>query len=56
MTEMNVRFGRYKKIPEETKDYCKGLYGRSPGEIKPEIMEIIKRHHPSQISETNPLH
>jgi len=38
---MNVLFGRYKKVPEETKDYCRGLYGRSPGEIKPEIMEMV---------------
>jgi pyruvate carboxylase subunit B len=38
---MNVKFGRYKKIPKETKDYCKGLYGKPPGEIKPEIMEKV---------------
>ncbi len=38
---MNVKFGRYKKIPKETKDYCKGLYGTPPGEIKPEIMELV---------------
>ncbi len=38
---MNVLFGRYKKIPKETKDYCKGLYGTPPGEIKPEIMKKV---------------
>jgi len=38
---MNVRFGRYKKVPKGTKDYCKGLYGQPPGEIKPEIMEAV---------------
>ncbi|MCK4717286.1 MAG: pyruvate carboxylase subunit B, partial [Thermoplasmata archaeon] len=38
---MNVLFGRYKKVPKETKDYCKGLYGRPPAEIKPEIMELV---------------
>jgi len=38
---MNVLFGRYKKIPKETVDYCKGMYGKPPGEIKPEIMEIV---------------
>ncbi len=38
---MNVRFGRYKKVPEETKDYCRGLYGRPPAEIRPEIMEAV---------------
>jgi pyruvate carboxylase subunit B len=38
---MNVLFGRYKKIPKETEDYCKGMYGRPPGEIKPEIMELV---------------
>jgi len=38
---MNVKFGRYKTIPQETKDYCKGMYGKPPGEIKPEIMEKV---------------
>ncbi len=38
---MNVLFGRYKKITKETMDYCKGLYGKAPGEIKPEIMEKV---------------
>jgi len=38
---MNVLFGRYKKIPRETVDYCKGMYGKPPGEIKPEIMEKV---------------
>ena len=27
-----------------------------PETIKPEIMEILKRHQPSQVSETNPVH
>ncbi|MDO9536975.1 MAG: pyruvate carboxylase subunit B, partial [Thermoplasmata archaeon] len=38
---MNVLFGRYKKIPKETIDYCKGMYGKSPGPINPEIMEKV---------------
>jgi pyruvate carboxylase subunit B len=38
---MNVLFGRYKKVPKETEDYCRGLYGKPPGEIKPEIMEAV---------------
>ena len=38
---MNVLFGRYKKIPEETKDYVRGMYGRPPGEISDEIYEKI---------------
>ncbi len=38
---MNVLFGRYKKIPKETKDYCKGLYGKPPAPIKTEIMEKV---------------
>ena len=38
---MNVLFGRYKMIPQETKDYVKGMYGRPPGEIKPEIYEKV---------------
>lgn len=38
---MNVLFGRYKKIPKETIDYCKGMYGKSPAPIKKEVMELV---------------
>ena len=38
---MNVLHGRYKVIPKETRDYCKGMYGRPPGDIAPEIMEKV---------------
>ena len=38
---MNVIFGRYKKIPEETKNYVRGMYGRPPAEISEEIYKVI---------------
>ncbi|VVB59532.1 Pyruvate carboxylase subunit B [uncultured archaeon] len=38
---MNVLHGRYKVIPKETKDYCRGMYGKPPGEIKPEVMKKV---------------
>jgi pyruvate carboxylase subunit B len=38
---MNVLHGRYKVIPKETKDYCKGMYGKPPVPIKPEIMKKV---------------
>ena len=38
---MNVLHGRYKVIPKETKDYCRGMYGKPPAEIKPEIMKKV---------------
>ena len=38
---MNVLFGRYKKIPKETKDYVRGMYGKPPGEISKEIYKTI---------------
>jgi oxaloacetate decarboxylase alpha subunit len=39
---MNVLAGeRYAMIPEETKNYVRGLYGRSPSHIAPEIREKI---------------
>ncbi len=38
---LNVLFGRYKMINEETKNYVKGLYGRPPAPIKKEITELI---------------
>jgi len=38
---MNVLHGRYKVITKETKDYCKGMYGKSPAPIKKEILKKI---------------
>jgi pyruvate carboxylase subunit B len=38
---MNVLFGRYKNIPQETKDYVRGMYGKTPVPIKPEIYEKV---------------
>jgi pyruvate carboxylase subunit B len=38
---MNVLHGRYKVITKETKDYCKGMYGRPPAEIDKKIMKIV---------------
>lgn len=38
---MNVLFGRYKKIPKEIKEYVRGMYGKPPGEIKPEMYRTI---------------
>ena len=39
----NVLVGRYKMIPEETKGYCWGLYGRSPAPIDKEIQKMVLR-------------
>ncbi len=37
---MNVLMGeRYKVIPQEVRDYCRGLYGRPPAPIDPEVMK-----------------
>ncbi len=38
---LNVLFGRYKKIANETKEYVRGMYGKPPGEIPKEIYEIV---------------
>ncbi len=38
---MNVLHGRYKVITKETKDYCKGMYGKSPAPIKPDILKKV---------------
>jgi pyruvate carboxylase subunit B len=38
---MNVLHGRYKVVPKETKEYCHGMYGKPPGEIKPDIMKMV---------------
>ncbi|ANF21782.1 pyruvate/oxaloacetate carboxyltransferase [Thermococcus piezophilus] len=34
---LNVLFGRYERITNEVKNYIKGLYGRPPAEINPEL-------------------
>ena len=36
----NVLVGRYKMVPKETKDYCWGLYGKSPAPIKEEVQKM----------------
>ena len=39
---MNVLSGdRYELVPQETKDYVKGLYGRSPAPIDPQVRKKI---------------
>ncbi|MFW6064062.1 MAG: pyruvate carboxylase subunit B [Candidatus Natronoplasma sp.] len=38
---MNVKFGRYEKITNDTKNYFRGMYGRPPGEISEETYEKI---------------
>ncbi len=39
---MNVLSGkRYSMVPQEIKDYCKGLYGKSPAAIDPKIRKKI---------------
>ena len=39
---MNVLAGeRYKMVPNEVKDYCRGMYGRSPARIKPKFLKMI---------------
>ena len=37
---LNVMLGeRYKIISQEVKDYCKGLYGRPPAELNPDLVQ-----------------
>ncbi|MDG6221297.1 MAG: pyruvate carboxylase subunit B, partial [Candidatus Thermoplasmatota archaeon] len=38
---LNVMFGRYKNVSQQTKDYAKGMYGKPPGKIAPEIYEKV---------------
>ena len=38
---LNVMFGRYKNISQQTKDYVKGMYGKSPGPISEKIYDIV---------------
>jgi oxaloacetate decarboxylase alpha subunit len=39
---LNVILGeRYKVIPEEVKNYVKGMYGRPPAPIDPEVKQLV---------------
>ncbi|WP_099211405.1 pyruvate/oxaloacetate carboxyltransferase [Thermococcus henrietii] len=38
---LNVLFGRYKQITQGVKDYIRGLYGRPPAEINPELKRLV---------------
>ncbi len=38
---MNVLFGRYKRVTEDTKNYLRGMYGKPPGEISEKFYEKI---------------
>ncbi|ASJ01206.1 pyruvate/oxaloacetate carboxyltransferase [Thermococcus gorgonarius] len=38
---LNVLFGRYERITEEVRNYIKGLYGRSPAEVNPELRKRV---------------
>lgn len=46
----NVIVGRYKLIPTQVTDYCRGLYGRPPAPIDPDVqrtvLNYIKRDRP----------
>jgi pyruvate carboxylase subunit B len=37
----NVLVGNYKMVPKETKDYCWGLYGKSPAPINKKIQKMV---------------
>jgi pyruvate carboxylase subunit B len=41
MAVQNVIVGRYKLIPTQVTDYCRGLYGRPPAHIEPEVLETV---------------
>ncbi|AEK72008.1 pyruvate carboxylase subunit B [Thermococcus sp. 4557] len=38
---LNVLFGRYERITEEVKNYIRGLYGRPPAEVNPELRKRV---------------
>ena len=40
---LNVLFGRYKMVPNDTQDYVFGLYGRPPVPISEEVKKLVLR-------------
>jgi pyruvate carboxylase subunit B len=43
---LNVLFGRYKMITQQTKDYFYGLYGRPPAPVNPEVQKLALKGYP----------
>lgn len=43
---LNVLFGRYKMITQQTKDYFYGLYGRPPAPVNPEVQRLALKGYP----------
>lgn len=43
---LNVLFGRYKMITQQTKDYFYGLYGRPPAPVNPEVQKHALKGYP----------
>lgn len=51
---LNVLTGeRYKMVPKEIKDYAMGLYGRFPGEVNQEVIDLILKD--EEIIEKTPI-
>ncbi|MFC1872058.1 pyruvate carboxylase subunit B, partial [Chloroflexota bacterium] len=40
----NVIVGRYKLIPTQVMDYCRGLYGRPPAPIDPDVQRTVLKY------------
>ncbi|MFC2021386.1 pyruvate carboxylase subunit B [Chloroflexota bacterium] len=40
----NVIVGRYKLIPTQVTDYCRGLYGRPPAPIDPDVRKTVLKY------------
>ena len=36
----NVLVGRYKMLSQEVKDYCRGMYGRPPATVNPDLIKL----------------
>lgn len=43
---LNVLFGRYKMITQQTKDYFYGLYGKPPAPVNPEVQKLALKGYP----------
>ena len=53
---MNVKLGeRYKQIPQQVKEYVKGMYGKPPGKINKKIKEkVLGKNYQEKIIEDRP--
>ncbi|OIQ92083.1 methylmalonyl-CoA carboxyltransferase 5S subunit [mine drainage metagenome] len=51
---LNVKFGRWKQIPQQTADIALGKYGRTPGPVDADVLKLVCERYKAQPVEGRP--